>query len=206
MALFSLWGPFAVMARFWRQGSSEFRKIKRCKCAAAFCMMSVWGLARTCRCRFSRPVIQILMFLVRQFSSGPFLGSSPFKVFCLASLRWWSNSTGVEIMVVVPMMVQPLFSIHVLATKVRPCEDRFSGVCDKNGCDIQVYRFGATDFYGTTARRHIVKNNFIFPMKNVWRTGHAGHEEVRRRQRFQQWFFRRGLRHRWSWRQNGKMK
>merc|ERR1712032_1174929 len=27
-------------------------------------------------------------------------------------------------------------------------EDRFSGVCDKNGCDIQAYRFGVTDFYG----------------------------------------------------------
>lgn len=27
-------------------------------------------------------------------------------------------------------------------------EDRFSGVCDKNGCDIQAFRFGTSDFYG----------------------------------------------------------
>merc|ERR1712048_163564 len=27
-------------------------------------------------------------------------------------------------------------------------EDRFKGVCDKNGCDIQAYRFGVRDFYG----------------------------------------------------------
>jgi cellulose 1,4-beta-cellobiosidase len=27
-------------------------------------------------------------------------------------------------------------------------EDRFSGVCDKNGCDIQAWRFGVRDFYG----------------------------------------------------------
>ncbi len=27
-------------------------------------------------------------------------------------------------------------------------EDRFSGVCDKNGCDIHAWRFGVRDFYG----------------------------------------------------------
>merc|ERR1712048_1056386 len=27
-------------------------------------------------------------------------------------------------------------------------EDRFKGVCDKNGCDIQAYRFNVRDFYG----------------------------------------------------------
>lgn len=27
-------------------------------------------------------------------------------------------------------------------------EDRFSGVCDKNGCDMSSYRLGETDFYG----------------------------------------------------------
>merc|ERR1739845_165392 len=26
--------------------------------------------------------------------------------------------------------------------------DRFKGVCDKNGCDIQAYRFNVRDFYG----------------------------------------------------------
>merc|ERR1712070_170994 len=27
-------------------------------------------------------------------------------------------------------------------------EDRFSGVCDKNGCDIQPHRLGTHDFFG----------------------------------------------------------
>ena len=27
-------------------------------------------------------------------------------------------------------------------------DDRYKGVCDKDGCDIQTYRLGATDFYG----------------------------------------------------------
>ena len=31
-------------------------------------------------------------------------------------------------------------------------EDRFSGVCDKNGCDIQPYRFDVRDFYGVGSK------------------------------------------------------
>ena len=30
--------------------------------------------------------------------------------------------------------------------------DRFNGVCDKNGCDLQTYRLGNTTFYGNRSR------------------------------------------------------
>jgi len=56
--------------------------------------------------------------------------------------------------------ISTAFTMHACATpddKPYRCDgtdcgdngkDRFSGVCDKNGCDMQAYRIGVSDFYG----------------------------------------------------------